>query len=831
MSIELESSQKISPMMEQWHQCKKNAKDALLFFRMGDFYEAFYDDALTLAKELDLTLTQRQGIPMSGVPWHTADPYIDRLINKGYKVAIAEQMENPKEVKGIVKREIVRILTPGTIVSSSLVCDKRNNYLVALAQLGSIYGLSSIDLSTGEFQLIELEDERDLLNEIYRLHPSECLASERFKAKHPLLFKELSISINPLISVKEDAFFDHQSCYKFLKTHFKVQHLDGFGLKGMGAAIIAAGAILIYLKQDLCLPIEPITTLKPYSIAESLSMDKICQRNLELIESSQDGSSKNTLLEILDHTQTPMGGRLLRKWIQHPLIDPTKISNRFDAVEQLLKHPLSLDSLVEELPKIRDLERLMMRINSSLVSPRDLLSLALSLEQIPKIHSVVSSLNAQLLQEAADTLENLQELTCLIKSSIVDEPPLRANEGYIFREGYHTDLDELRSISHNGKSWMAQYQNRLKEETGIKTLKVGFNKVFGYFIEVSKGQADRMPVSFLRRQTLVNTERFISPELKEYEDKVLHAEERMIALESTLFQTLRSQIIGFSEKILKIASGIAIIDCLISLAEYAKSGRYCRPIVDESNILFIEEGRHPVVEEVVSKELFTPNDTYLNDKDSRLMLITGPNMSGKSTYIRQVALIVIMAQMGSFVPAKKAHIGIINKIFTRIGASDDLSRGQSTFMVEMSETANILNNATSRSLVILDEIGRGTSTYDGISIAWSVAEYLLLNENRLCKTLFATHYWELTKLEEQIEGAVNYTVIVKECNDEILFTHKIEKGTSDRSYGIHVGRLAGLPLSVISRAQEILSQLEKNDAHKEKNKKLKQAKDLQLSFF
>lgn len=799
-------------MMSQWQACKEAAKDAILLFRMGDFYEAFYDDAALIAKELDLTLTKRQDIPMSGVPHHTCETYIDKLVSKGYRVAIAEQTEDPKKVKGLVKREVVRVVTPGTIINSSLLSDKSNNFIIAVSRVGSIFGLAVLDLTTADFRVIEFENENELINEIYRLHPAEILASNKFKERHQSLFADIRQAYDFSLNAYEDWHFDHQIAYEFLVNHFQVHNLDGFGLKGMICGINAAGALLNYLQESLCLPIDHIREIHTYSTSQYMSLDRITQRNLELTESLRDGNRKNTLLGILDQTRTPMGGRLMRHWVKQPLLSVDDITKRQDAIQALYQNPSLLEKISTLLDGVRDIERLMMKISSGYASPRDLVALRFSFAPIPQIKAFLKAVTPAsiLLEQEEQKLDPLPELTDLITRSIVDEPPIRLNDGKIFREGYHQELDELRELSQDSKTWIARYQTQLREETGIKTLKVGFTRMFGYYIEVSKGQAERMPETFQRRQTLVNAERYITPELKEYENKVLTAEEKIAAIEAELFALLRTEVAKYAHRALLVAQGIAKIDCLLSLAFVAFSNGYVRPIVDHSQVLQIIEGRHPVIEALNIGEKFIPNDTILDDNSNRLLLITGPNMAGKSTYIRQVALITIMAQIGSFIPAKSAHIGVIDKVFTRIGASDDLSRGHSTFMVEMTETANILNNVTSRSLVILDEIGRGTSTYDGISIAWSVAEYLLTTDQKTAKTLFATHYWELTKLEEKVPGAINYNVAVHETDDNIVFLRKIVRGGTDKSYGIHVGRLAGLPQAVITRAREILIHLEEN---------------------
>lgn len=816
VSMNNELDQKISPMMTQWHTCKKQAGQALLLFRMGDFYEAFYEDAALLAKELELTLTSRQGIPMSGIPYHSVEPYIDKLVSKGYRIAIAEQVESAKEAKGLVKREIVRMVTPGTLINSSLLSERTNNFFASIGQVGTLYGLAFLDLTTAEFKVIEFDHQHELLNEIYRLRPAEFLTSQKFFDKHPDFFAEIRKNHDILINTQADWLFEHQVTYNFLIQHFQVHTLDGFGLKGMLPAIHAAGALLRYLQDEMTLPIQHITEIQPCNSSDFLSLDRMTLRHLELIDSLNEGNRKNTLLGVLDRTQTPMGARLMQQWVKQPLLSLSEIHRRQDAVQAFYDSPTYMQRIGEKLEHVRDLERLMMRICSGFASPRDLVALRFSMEPLPEIKTLLMNLadQAAIIAQEAHKIDFVPEMTRLIASALVEDPPIKITEGKIFRDGYHPELDELREISRDSKSWIARYQNQLREETGIKTLKVGFNRMFGYYIEVSKGQADKMPDTFQRRQTLVNGERFISPELKSYEAKVLNAEERIGAIENELFQSLRQEVAKFAKNVLTTSQALAKIDCLRALAEVARLHHYSRPLVDDSSVLTISEGRHPIIEIAHAGEKFISNDTLLDGERNQLLLITGPNMAGKSTYIRQVALITIMAQIGSFIPAKSGHIGLIDKVFTRIGASDDLSRGQSTFMVEMTETANILHNATSRSLVILDEIGRGTSTYDGISIAWSVAEYLLTAEGKKAKTLFATHYWELTKLEDKIPGAVNYNVAVQENAEEIIFLRKIIKGGTDKSYGIHVGRLAGLPQEVIARAKEILVHLEENSNQK-----------------
>ncbi len=812
MSAMNEEEKKTTPMMAQWQACKEAAKDSLLLFRMGDFYEAFHDDASVIARELDLTLTKRQDIPMCGVPWHTSDSYIDKLVGKGYRVAVAEQTEDPKFAKGLVKRGIVRVVTPGTLIDSSLLSEKRNNFFASITRVGSIFGLAYLDLTTAEFRVIEFLDLQELINEIHRLKPAEFLTPQRFYNQHLKLFEDLRQSFDTLINTRDDWTFEHQTTYEFLVQHFKVHNLDGFGLKGMVVGVNAAGALLHFLQSDLCLPIEHIQDISTYSTSEFMTLDRMTMRNLELTEALYDGARKNTLLYILDQTLTPMGGRLIRNWIKQPLLSVEKIQKRQNAIEALIANPFSFKELRLHLRHINDLERLMMKISSGYASPRDLYALRQSLEALPHLKGVLLSILSKpgLLDEQMRQLNPIPSLTQLIAAAIADDPPVRLSDGQVIRDGYHKELDELRTICHDSKAWMMRYQQQVRDETGIRTLKVGYNKIFGYYIEVSIGQAHLMPNSFHRKQTLVNAERFISQELKDFEHKVLTAEDKIAAIESELFTLVRKEVAGFAKAVMQMAQGIACIDVIQSLATAAKENHYIKPVINDGDTISIKEGRHPVVEVVNNAEPFVPNDTFLDAETQRMMLITGPNMAGKSTYIRQVAMLAIMAQIGSYIPAKEATIGLVDKVFTRIGASDDLARGHSTFMVEMTETANILHNATSRSLVILDEIGRGTSTYDGISIAWAVAEYLLLTEGKQAKTLFATHYFELTKLETIAPGAVNYHVAVHEANDHIQFLRKIVKGDTDKSYGVHVGRLAGLPGTVISRAKEILLHLEEN---------------------
>lgn len=827
----IENDTKQSPMMMQWHACKKKAGTALLLFRLGDFYEAFYDDAIIAAKELDLTLTKRQDVPMAGLPFHASDPYIDKLIAKGYRVAIAEQMEDPKAVKGLVKREVVRIITPGSLITSNLLSEKTNNFLSCVTQVGDIYGLSILDFTTADFRTMEFENSKLLLDELCGLMPKELLVSEKFRKKQAAFLQELSSHFSFSIHEKEDWHFDHLNACQILLKHFCVHHLDGFGLKGMVAAINASGALLAYIKEDLNLPVDHLKALVKEMTTHYMQLDKATQKHLELTEPLHEAKKDHTLLYLIDQTFTPMGGRLIKKWLMHPLLNVDAIKKRQEGIEEFFLKEEETRILSNHLKEVRDLERLMLRIETGYASPKDMAALRFSLEPIPALLKLLERFSSLLVQQMKIECIDVTPIVTLLRNALVDTPAYRLTDGNVFRAGYHQGLDELRSLQSDSHDWISAYQSRLKEETGIKTLKVGYTKAFGFYIEVSRGQSDRMPSSFQRKQTLTNAERFTTFELKEYEQKMLHREERIAALEYELFSSLRKEIICHSSSILKLAQAIAHIDCLLALSLTAKKQRWARPLVDESDVFEVEGARHPMIEAHLSYETFVPNDIRLNCSNQRMYLITGPNMAGKSTFIRQAALIAILAQMGSFIPATRAHIGIIDKVFSRIGASDDLSRGQSTFMVEMTETANILNNATDRSLVILDEIGRGTSTYDGIAIAWAVAEYLLTCPGHCPKTLFATHYSELTALEKENLGAVNFNVAIHESDNGIVFLRKIVKGGTDKSYGIHVAKLAGLPLKAIQRAKEMLIQLEQSSGKTPQPSPKKPTQEEQLSLF
>ncbi|MBI5273170.1 MAG: DNA mismatch repair protein MutS [Chlamydiia bacterium] len=804
-----------TPMMTQWQNCKAEAKDALLLFRLGDFYEAFHKDAEIISKEIGLTLTARQTVPMCGVPFHTAESYIDKLLAKGYKVAIAEQTEDPKQTKGLVKREIVRIVTPGTLLSSQLLSDKRNNFFLSLSKVGTMYGFCCLDLSTGELSASEMQEMTDLLDELHRLRPSECLASETFISSHAHFFEELSHAYPFVLTCKEH--IDPQKAYEAFTTHFPASHPDHGTLRGQSAAISATGMLLLHLKTDLHLTLEHISSIQTRSPLQAMAIDRATLRHLELTESLSDGNRKNTLLGFLDATATPMGGRLLSQWLKYPLLSLPEIHLRQEAIGALLANFDKVELALLCLSSVRDLERLMMKTLSRIATPRDLLALGASLAKLPELRASLRSISAEMIQTNLHQIFDADPLAQRILSSLQDSPPLRMGEGEIFRDGFHPELDQLRILSQDSANWASRYQITLREQTGIKTLKVGYTKAAGYYIEISKAhreKEEKIPPFFQRRQTLSNGERFTTEELKQFEHQALTSEERAKALEERLFEALRAEIAKESTPITRAARSIAQIDALLSLAKIAHYNRFVRPLVDHSNCLEIHEGRHPLVERSIGSASFIPNDLFLSP-DAQMMLITGPNMAGKSTYIRQAALIVILAQMGSYVPAAQASIGLIDKVFSRIGASDDLSRGQSTFMVEMTETAGILNHATSRSLILLDEIGRGTSTYDGISIAWAVAEFLLTTPQSQAKTLFTTHYWELTQLESQYPHARNFQTAVQETSSGVVFLRKIVKGGTDKSYGIHVAKLAGLPAKALRRAEEMLAQLEAKSPRKQ----------------
>lgn len=799
----------LTPGMRQYMDAKRSlTKDTLLMFRMGDFYEMFFEDAKIASSLMNVVLTSRAGAPLCGVPYKAVRLYIPKLLAAGYKVALADQLEDARFAKGLVKRDITEVITPGTLMEDSMLDDRRSNYLAAILPSKGRWGLATLELTTGEFRLAEIAPE-SLDAELTRLKPAETLAPASVLERWQLEGFPKEVPRNLNWTSLEDWHFDIEVCRKDMLRHFQVASLDGFGCRGYETAIGAAGAILHYACTNLRKDAANITRISAYQPEDCLVLDRISQRNLELVEPIFTGEKNNTLLSVMDETVTPMGARMLREWLLRPLNNLHDILERQDAVEDLFSHPMLLGELREMLAAIRDIERTITRLAvGSNASARDLLVLKRGLEMVPGLRTLLSDASAQLLHNEADELEELPELTELIGRAIVDEPPATIHDGGIFREGFNQELDTLRHASTEGKDWIAQYQLQEQQRTGIKSLKVRFNKVFGYFIEVSKSFLDIVPQEYIRKQTIVNGERFITPELKEIEDKVLGSDEKSQALEYELFQELRQRVCTHLQQIQKTARAVAAVDCLGSLAQVAIQYNYVRPEVVEETVLDIRDGRHPVLDARMTDSAFVPNDCLLDTSSNQIGLITGPNMAGKSTFIRQVALLVIMAQMGSFIPVRKARIGIADRIFTRVGAADDLSRGQSTFMVEMVETANILNHATPRSLIILDEIGRGTSTFDGLSLAWAIAEFLHDTPTSKARTLFATHYHELTDLALTKPGVKNYNVLVREQGEEILFLRKIAPGIADKSYGIHVARLAGIPRQIIDRAAQVLENLE-----------------------
>ena len=799
----------LTPGMRQYMDAKRSlTKDTLLMFRMGDFYEMFFEDAKIASSLMNVVLTSRAGAPLCGVPYKAVRLYIPKLLAAGYKVALADQLEDARFAKGLVKRDITEVITPGTLMEDSMLDDRRSNYLAAILPSKSRWGLATLELTTGEFRLAEIAPE-SLDAELTRLKPAETLAPASVLERWQLEGFPKEVPRNLNWTSLEDWHFDIEVCRKDMLRHFQVASLDGFGCRGYETAIGAAGAILHYACTNLRKDAANITRISAYQPEDCLVLDRISQRNLELVEPIFTGEKNNTLLSVMDETVTPMGARMLREWLLRPLNNLHDILERQDAVDDLFSHPMLLGELREMLAAIRDIERTITRLAvGSNASARDLLVLKRGLDMVPGLRTLLSDASAQLLHNEADELEELPELTELIGRAIVDEPPATIHDGGIFREGFNQELDTLRHASTEGKDWIAQYQLQEQQRTGIKSLKVRFNKVFGYFIEVSKSFLDIVPQEYIRKQTIVNGERFITPELKEIEDKVLGSDEKSQALEYELFQELRQRVCTHLQQIQKTARAVAAVDCLGSLAQVAIQYNYVRPEVVEETVLDIRDGRHPVLDARMTDSAFVPNDCLLDTSSNQIGLITGPNMAGKSTFIRQVALLVIMAQMGSFIPVRKARIGMADRIFTRVGAADDLSRGQSTFMVEMVETANILNHATPRSLIILDEIGRGTSTFDGLSLAWAIAEFLHDTPTSKARTLFATHYHELTDLALTKPGVKNYNVLVREQGEEILFLRKIAPGIADKSYGIHVARLAGIPRQIIDRAAQVLENLE-----------------------
>lgn len=805
----------LTPMMQQYMQTKKEYKDCILFYRLGDFYEMFFDDAITVSKELELTLTGKscgleERAPMCGVPYHAVDGYLNRLVSKGYKVAICEQVEDPATAKGIVKREVIRIVTPGTNLDMSYLDETKNNFIMCVVYSADHFGLSVADVTTGEFFVTEVADSQKLFDEIYKYMPSELICNEAFYMcgiDMDLLKDKLGIVI-----YSQDAwYFDEEICANTLKDHFHVKALEGLGIKDYDCGIIAAGSLLSYLIETQKRDLSHITSLTVYSSGKYMLLDSSSRRNLELCETLRDKQKRGSLLWVLDKTKTAMGARSLRKFIEQPLIDKASILERLDGVEELVNAAISREEMREYLSSVYDLERLVCKFTYQSANPRDLIAFCSSLSMLPSIKYLLEEMQAPLLKRLYEELDPMEDLCQLVKDAITEDPPLAMKEGGIIRTGYNEEVDRLRTAKTQGKEWLAQLETKEREQTGIKNLKIKYNKVFGYYLEVTNSYKDLVPDYYTRKQTLANAERYITPELKELEDTILGAEDKLYALEYQLYTEVRDAIAAQTSRIQKTAKAVAYIDAIASLAVVAERNHYVRPKINERGIIDIRDGRHPVVEKMIPHDMFIANDTYLNDKKDRIAVITGPNMAGKSTYMRQTALIVLMAQIGSFVPASKANIGLVDRIFTRVGASDDLASGQSTFMVEMTEVANILRNATSKSLLILDEIGRGTSTFDGLSIAWAVIEYISNSKILGAKTLFATHYHELTELEGKIENVNNYCIAVKEKGDDIIFLRKIVKGGADKSYGIQVAKLAGVPEIVTNRAKEIVEELVEAD--------------------
>ena len=805
----------LTPMMQQYMAIKEQYKDCILFYRLGDFYEMFYDDALTASRELEITLTgkncgQEERAPMCGVPYHAVDVYLNKLVAKGYKVAICEQAEDPKQAKGIVKREVIRIVTPGTNLSQQALDEGRNNYLMCLVYDNNQFGLAITDISTGDFYTTEVATLKELYDEIHRFSPSEIICNDSFYMSGASLddFKDrLHVSVSTL----DTWYMDEAVSVQKIKEHFKVASLDGLGLTDFPSGTLAVGALLLYLYETQKNTLDNLTKITPYRSGGYMIIDSATNRNLELIETLREKQKKGSLLWVLDKTKTAMGARLMRNWIEQPLIEKKKITARQDAVEELYNDMIIREEIREYLNAVYDLERLVTRISYRTANPRDLIAFKTSLGMIPPVKQLLSQAKSAELKEIDERMDCLEDIYDLIEKSIQDEPPIMIREGGMIKEGYNEDVDKFRLSRTEGKTWLAELEAREKEKTGIKNLRVRYNKVFGYYLEVTNSYKELVPEDWTRKQTLANAERYITPELKELEDMILGAEDKLAALEYDLYCEVRDSIGEQVVRIQETAKAIAHLDVLASLACVAQSNDYVRPSINTKGVIDIQGGRHPVVEKMNNNQMFIDNDTYLDNKNHRISIITGPNMAGKSTYMRQSALIVLMAQIGSFVPAKSANIGIVDRIFTRVGASDDLASGQSTFMVEMTEVANILRNATSRSLLILDEIGRGTSTFDGLSIAWAVVEHISNPKLLGAKTLFATHYHELTELEGKLDSVNNYCIAVREQGDDIIFLRKIIRGGADKSYGIQVARLAGVPDSVIDRAKEISSWLEETD--------------------
>ena len=810
-----QDSRSLSPMMVHYCQTKCAYKDSILFYRLGDFYEMFFEDAKTVSRELELTLTGKdcglsERAPMCGIPYHAAETYINRLIDKGYKVAICEQVEDPKTAKGIVKREVTRVVTPGTNLNMQELDEGKNNYLMAIVCVGDHFGVSTADITTGDCYVTEIDEERKLWDEINKFLPAEIICNDAFLVSGvdvDDLRNRLHISVFAL----ESWYFGDDLCKQTLLEHFKISSLEGLGLADYDSGVIAAGSLFRYLLDTQKNTMEHMNKIIPYTTDRYMVIDSSSRRNLELVETLREKQKRGSLLWVLDKTKTAMGARMLRSFVEQPLIDADAINERLDAVTELNMQAMLREEIREYLNPVYDLERLVSRISYRSANPRDLLAFKMSLEMIPHIKNLLANFTSPLLVRINEQMDGLEDLYTLLEASITEDPPLAVKEGGIIREGYNEQVDTYRNSKTQGKSWLAQLEAEEKEKTGIRNMKIKYNKVFGYYLEVTNSFKDLVPEYYTRKQTLTNAERYITPKLKELEDMILGAEDKLFALEYDLFCQVREELAAQIPRIQETAKAIAQLDVYASLSVVAQRNNYVRPTVNTKGVIDIKNGRHPVVEKMINNDMFIANDTYLDNGSKRVSVITGPNMAGKSTYMRQTALIVLMAQIGSFVPAEKAKIGVVDRIFTRVGASDDLASGQSTFMVEMTEVANILRNATAKSLLILDEIGRGTSTFDGLSIAWAVIEHISNTKLLGAKTLFATHYHELTELEGKIPGVNNYCIAVKERGDDIVFLRKIVKGGADKSYGIQVAKLAGVPDSVLDRAKELVDELVHTD--------------------
>ena len=831
-------TKQFSPMMQRYLETKEQYKDCILFYRLGDFYEMFFDDAITASRELEITLTgkdcgQEERAPMAGVPHHAAEMYISRLIAKGYKVAICEQLEDPKKTKGIVKRGVIKVVTPGTVVESNMLEERKNNYIMSIFKSGIYFGISVCDISTGEFYAAEIKDNNNfpqLLDEIARYTPSELVINSHL-ADCVEEMSKIRERFDCYITKFQDTFFDNKADTLALRFNLvdtnqrPIEHIEEKSF-----AVASINALIEYIEQTQMTNLDHINKITIYQISKYMSLDMNARRNLEITEKMRDKSKKGTLLWVLDKTSTSMGGRHLRRWLNDPLIDTLEINRRLQAVKELKEDIMLRGDVVDNLKKVYDIERLAGKMAYGNANARDMITLKNSLARLPELKQVLQNSKSDMLKDIYENLDELKDIYELIEKSIVEDPPMTVKDGGIIKMGYDEEVDKLKTATTEGKNWIIQLEADEREKTGIKNLKVGFNKVFGYFIEVTKSNLEQVPERYVRKQTLTNAERYITEELKNLENQILGAEEKVISLEYDLFTKIREEIAKNIRRLQTTATVVSTLDVLASFAQVAEDMNYCMPQVDNSGVIDIKAGRHPVIEKMLGAGEFVENDTYLDKDENRLSIITGPNMAGKSTYMRQVALITLMAQVGSFVPAEEAKIGVVDKIFTRVGASDDLSMGQSTFMVEMMEVATILKEATQNSLVVLDEIGRGTSTYDGLSIAWAVAEYIADKEKCGAKTLFATHYHELTELEEKIEGVKNYSIAVKEKGEDIIFLRKIVRGGTDESYGIHVAKLAGVPKIVTEEANKILKSLERKNILTGKKEEKKDKKQVEGQF-